>query len=320
MASLGPMTHPPIEPFRQGMLAVADGNEIYWEASGNSDGKPVLYLHGGPGSGLGPGGYRRRADPRKHLIVGIDQRGCGRSRPLVTDALHELHCNSTAALIADIEAVREHLAIDRWLVTGVSWGSTLALAYAQAHPERLTEIVLVAVTSTSREEVDWITEGVGRIFPEAWARFEAKSSRRPGERVVEAYARRIRTGDAADRQLAIDAWDEWESVHISLDPHWQPGPLHDDGTERAVFATLVTHYWANDAFLHGPDRVLERMERIAHVPAVLIHGRRDVSGPAITPWRLHQRWPASRLHIVEHEGHGGPDSMAEMTRATDALA
>lgn len=314
------MTHPPIDAFGSGLLAVSDDNEIYWETSGNPDGKPVLYLHGGPGGGLGPGGYRRRADPQLHLIVGIDQRGCGRSRPLVTDALEQLPVNTTAKLIEDIEAVREHLGIDRWLVTGVSWGSTLALAYAQAHPERVTEIVLVAVTTTSREEVDWITEGVGRIFPEAWARFEAASRRRPGERVVEAYARRLADGDADDRARAADAWDEWESVHVSLDPLRQPGPLHEDPTQRAIFATLVTHYWAHDAFLHGPARILQRVERIAHIPAVLIHGRHDVSGPAITPWLLHKRWPASRLYIVEHEGHGGPDSMDEMARATDAFA
>jgi proline iminopeptidase len=302
------------------MLAVAGVNEIYWEMSGNPDGKPVLYLHGGPGGGLGLGGYRRRADPQRHLIIGIDQRGCGRSRPLVIDALERLSENTTAALIEDIEAVREHLGIQRWLVTGVSWGSTLTLAYAQAHPERVTEIVLVAVTTTSREEVDWITEGVGRVFPEAWERFEAASKRRPGERVVEAYARRLAGGDAADRARAADAWDAWESMHVSLDPLWQPSPLHADPAERAVFATLVTHYWANDAFLPGPKRILGRVDRIAHIPAVLIHGRHDISGPVITPWRLHKGWPASRLDVIENEGHGGPESMQEMTRATDAFA
>jgi proline iminopeptidase len=302
------------------MLAVAGDNEIYWEMSGNPDGKPVLYLHGGPGGGLGLGGYRRRADPQRHLIIGIDQRGCGRSRPLVIDALERLSENTTAALIEDIEAVREHLGIQRWLVTGVSWGSTLTLAYAQAHPERVTEIVLVAVTTTSREEVDWITEGVGRVFPEAWERFEAASKRRPGERVVEAYARRLAGGDAADRARAADAWDAWESMHVSLDPLWQPSPLHADPAERAVFATLVTHYWANDAFLPGPKRILGRVDRIAHIPAVLIHGRHDISGPVITPWRLHKGWPASRLDVIENEGHGGPESMQEMTRATDAFA
>lgn len=301
------------------MLKVRGGDEIYWEASGNPDGKPLLYLHGGPGSGLGSGSYRQRADPRRHLIVGIDQRGCGRSRPLVTDSLQRLSLNTTQTLIEDIDAVREYLGIERWLVSGASWGATLALAYAQAHPRRVSEIVLAAVTTTSREEIDWITEGVRRFFPEAWARFEAASQRHPGERIVEAYARRLATGAEADRIRAADAWDSWESAHVSLDPNYQPGPLHPDTADRLVTATLVTHYWANDAFLHGSQSILERVPRIAHIPAVLIHCRRDISSPAITPWRLHQRWPASRLYIIEHEGHAGPDAMAEMTAATGAF-
>ena len=314
------MTHPPIEPFRHGWLAVGDGNEIYWELSGNPNGKPLIYFHGGPGSGLGSGGYRRNADPALHLIVGLDQRGCGRSRPSVIDDLDRLPRNITAALIDDAEAVRIFLGIDRWLVTGVSWGSTLALAYAHTHPERVTEVVLVAVTTTSRDEVDWITEGVGRVFPEAWARFEAASGRHSGERVVEAFARRLASGDAEDRAQAADDWDDWESAHMSLNTWLGPGRLHDDATERATFATLVTHYWSHDAFLPGSEEILAHVDRIKHIPAVLIHGRLDISGPVITAWRLHQLWPASRLHVVEHEGHGGPDSMAEMCRSIDAFA
>jgi proline iminopeptidase len=306
------MLHPLLEPFAHGLLRVADGSAIYWETSGNPEGKPALYLHGGPGSGLGPGGYRRRYDPQRHLIVGIDQRGCGRSRPLVIDSVDRLNRNNTQTLIGDIEEVRTHLGIDRWLVSGVSWGTTLALAYAQAQPTRVTELVLVAVTTTSREEVDWITETVGRIFPEAWHRFEQASARRPGERVVEAYARRLAGGDLGDRAQAADAWDQWESVHVSLDPLWTPGALHENPIQRAIFATLVTHYWANDAFLTGGNEVLSRMAAISHIPAVLIHGRHDVSGPAITAWRLHEQWPSSRLVIIESEGHGGPKAMNEM--------
>src|SRR5690242_12665640 len=187
--------YPPIEPLDCGHLRVSDGNEIYWEVSGNPAGKPALYLHGGPGSGLHTGSYRRRFDPRRYRIVGIDQRGCGRSRPLVTEDLGRLPHNTTQTLIEDIEAVRRHLGIERWLLSGASWGTTLALAYAQAHPDRVSELVLVAVTTTSRDEIDWITEGVGRIFPEAWQRFERESGRHSGERIVEAYARRLATGD-----------------------------------------------------------------------------------------------------------------------------
>jgi proline iminopeptidase len=313
--------HPTLEPFAHGFLPVAHDNDIYWETSGNPHGEPLIYLHGGPGSGLGAGGYRRRADPSRYLIVGIDQRGCGRSRPLVTDDLGKLRYNTTQALIDDIEAVREHLGVERWVLHGVSWGSTLALAYAQAHPERVRAIVLVAVTTTSRDEVEWITDGVGRIFPEAWQRFADASARRSDERVVDAYARRLANpkADPDDRERAAADWDEWESQHIRLDPLWTPDARHEDSVVRRVFATLVTHYWSHDAFLVGPDAIANRVERIAHIPGTLIHGRHDVSGPVITAWRLHQRWSASRLIVIESEGHGGAESMAEMARATDAL-
>lgn len=314
------MAYPPIDPFNAGFLSVADGNDIYWEISGNPDGKPALYLHGGPGSALGLGGYRRHFDPKKYRIIGIDQRGCGRSRPLVTDALRELPRNTTQSLIEDIEALRRHLDIERWLVSGVSWGTTLALAYAQAHPDRISELVLVAVTTTSREEIDWITEGVGRIFPEAWQRFDQASGRRPGERVVEGYARRLTTGDRADRLLAARAWNDWESIHVSLDPNWSPIDQHFDEEQGLAFATLVTHYWSHDGFLLDGKEILRHVSTIGHIPTVLIHGRRDISGPAITAWRLHQLWPASRLCIVESEGHGGPLSMEEMRIALSSFA
>jgi proline iminopeptidase len=299
---------PPIEPFAHGWVTNPQGDRIYWETSGNPAGKPALYLHGGPGSGLGQGGYRRRFDPEKYLLVGIDQRGCGRSTPLVIDALDRLASNTTQGLIADIERVREQLAIERWLVSGVSWGSTLALAYALAQPSRVTEIVLAAVTTTGRAEVDWLTETVGRLFPEAWESFEQASHRSPGERVVEAYARVLAdtTVPPAVRARAADAWDAWESTHVSLGPDAGPGPLHPDPVIRQVFATLVTHYWANDGFLPGDRAILARVAELAHIPAVFIHGRRDISSPVITAWELHRRWPASRLIVVEEEGHGGP--------------
>jgi proline iminopeptidase len=329
--------HPPVEPFETGMLARPDGNEIYWETSGNPAGIPAMYLHGGPGSGLGAGGY---------FVVGIDQRGCGRSRPLVTDDLDALGTNTTAALLADIEAVRTHLGIETWVVSGVSWGTTLALAYALEHPKRVRGLVLVAVTTTSRDEVEWITETVGRLFPEAWQQFERESGRRGGERIVDAYARRLATTDsgdtgdtdtdsgdsdsgasalaadasiAADREAAAASWDRWESTHVSLDPNWVPGPSSRDPQDQSVFATLVTHYWAHNAFLPEGQHILDRVDEIAHIPAVLIHGRHDVSGPVITPWRLHQAWPASRLVIVESEGHGGPLSMQHMCDALDEI-
>ena len=310
------MSHPPLEPFATGHIASSGGNQIYWETSGNRAGKPVLYLHGGPGSGLGSGGYRRNYDPQRHLIVGIDQRGCGRSRPRAGSALAALGTNTTQGLLDDIEAVREHLGINCWLVSGVSWGTTLALAYAQAHPDRVSELVMMAVTTTSREEVQWITEGVGTIFPEAWSAFEGASKRRPHERVVEAYARRLAGADPADRIRAAADWNAWEDIHVSLDPNWRPS-RRPGGAHGQDFATLVTHYWARDGFLTKGREILANLPAIAHIPTTLIHGRHDVSGPAVTANRVHQGIPNSVLTIVESEGHGGPLMAEAMCAAAD---
>jgi proline iminopeptidase len=293
---------------------------IYWEATGDPAGIPVLYLHGGPGGSLGQAGYRKRHDQKRFRIVGLDQRGCGRSTPAAQDALDLLSMNTTPALIEDIEAVRKYLGIDQWIVTGVSWGSTLALAYALEHPSRVLGIALVAVTTTSREEVQWITEGVGRVFPEAWAAFSEAAKAAPGERPVEAYARRLAGPDREDARQAALAWDRWESPHISLDPNWQPGPQFDDERERMTFALLVTHYWANDGFLVDGLEILPRIHELNGVPGYLIHGRRDISGPVVTAWQLHQRWESSELVVIEDEGHGGPASMAALTQAVEDIA
>jgi proline iminopeptidase len=233
---------PPIEPFASGLLPVGDGNEIYWEACGNPSGKPVLYLHGGPGGGM-MSGYRRRCDPEQFLIVGFEQRGCGRSRPLVTDPSSNLATNTTPALISDIEVLRSHLGVERWLLTGVSWGTTLALAYAQAHPEHVSEIVLFAVTTTSPAEVEWITETIGQVFPREWERFEAESRRAPGQRVIDAYYELTTHVDPAVRARAARAWCDWEDVHVSLDPRHASDPRYRDADFRLLFATLVIHYW-----------------------------------------------------------------------------
>lgn len=299
------MTYLQYEPFAKGLLAVSNGNKVYWETSGNPQGKPALYLHGGPRSGLRSGRYRHQFDPEKYLIIGLDQRGCGRSLPLAVDDLDQLHLNTTQTLIEDIEAVRNHLCINTWLIAGSSWGVTLALAYAQAHPDKVTESTLVAVTTTSRKEVNWITAGVGCLFPEEWENFDKASSRREGERIVEAYARRLANGSLKERLQAAQDWNAWESTHISLDPNFTPIESRFDDLQGLTFATLVTHYWANDGFLRNGTEILARMETIAHIPAVLICGRRDFSGPAITTWELHKAWPASRLRILETEGHGG---------------
>jgi proline iminopeptidase len=293
---------------------------IYWETAGDPAGVPVLYLHGGPGGSLGKGGYRKRHDPDRFWTVGLDQRGCGKSTPTVQDDLGLLPENTTQALIGDIEAVREHLGIEKWIVTGVSWGSTLALAYALKYPDRVLGIALVAVTTTSRDEVQWITEGVGRIFPEAWNEFAKAAKAKPGERLVAAYARRLAGVDRGDARQAALAWACWESTHIALDPDWQPGEMFEDDRERMTFALLVTHYWSNDGFLTGGQEIMLRIHELEGIPGYLIHGRRDVSGPVVTPWRLHQRWHSSRLVVVESEGHGGPESMAALTQVVEEIA
>ena len=307
---------PPIEPFAFGHLQVAGSNELYWETSGNPSGKPALYLHGGPGSGLGSG-YRRWFDPSDYFIISFDQRGCGRSRPLVTDPSADLASNTTHALVSDIEALREHLGVEQWLVTGVSWGTTLAQAYAQAHPSRVTELVLFAVTSTSAEEVEWITESMGRVFPREWDVFEAASHRKPGQRLIDAYYELLTHSDTSVREEAARAWCAWEDAHVSLDPRHTHATRYDDPVFRQVFATLVVHYWKHAAFI---PPLLDGVERVAQLPAVLIHGRLDVSGPLVTAWRLHKAWPKSELIVVDHEGHGGDAMVQEVIRAIARFA
>ncbi|WP_285534916.1 alpha/beta hydrolase [Brucella sp. NBRC 12950] len=199
-------------------------------------------------------------------------------------------------------------------------GATLALAYAQAHPDRVTELALVAVTTTSRKEVNWITEGVGSHFREEWEKFEKASKRCECQRVVEAYARRLANGSLEERLQAAEDWNAWESTHIALDPNWTPIESRFDDLQGLAFATLVTHYWANDGFLRNGSEILANMARIENIPVILICGRRDFSGPAITAWNLHKSWSASRLRIMETEGHGGPLSTNEMRMALDGFA
>lgn len=304
---------PPIEPFASGYLRVGDGNDLYWEASGSSEGKPALHLHGGPGGGVMTG-YRRRFDPDRFLIVSFEQRGCGRSRPLVTDPAADLDSNTTPALVRDIEALRVHFGVERWLVTGLSWGTTLALAYAQAHPDRVSELILAAVTTTSASEVESITEAMGRVFPREWDRFEVAAQRKPGQRLIDAYYDLITHPDPAVRDQAARDWCAWEDTHVSLDPAYLPNPHYDDPQYRQVFAALGIHYWKHAGFA-GEGGLLGGMDRIADIPGVLIHGRLDVSSPLETAWRLHKAWPKSELIVVADEGHGGDAMIDELIRA-----
>ena len=299
---------PAIEPFSSGMLNRDQGHQIYWECCGNPNGRPALYLHGGPGSGCTPG-QRRFFDPEIFRVVLFDQRGSGRSRPLASDPDADLSANTTGHLISDIEALREYHHVERWTVLGMSWGTTLGLAYAEAHPDRVTGLVLAFVTNTSRREVKWITEDVGRIFPREWDRFAAAvpSSLRDIP-LVDAYAQLLFDPDPTVQEHAAREWCLWEEAHVSLTPGHRPNPRYQDPDFRLRFARLVTHYWRHAAFLDD-NQLLENAHRLSRIPGVLIHGRYDVSSPLEIAWRLSQRWPASQLRVLEDAGHGGGDSV-----------
>lgn len=295
---------PATDPYDSGMLDVGDGHRLYWECCGNPDGRPALYLHGGPGSGCTPA-ERRLFDPDAYRVVLFDQRAAGRSRPRASEPDADLSTNTTAHLIADIEALREHHGAESWTILGLSWGSTLGLAYAQTHPERVNALVLALVTTTSRREVEWITHDVGRIFPQQWDRFAAAV---PDELrhlpLVDAYATLLFDSDAAVREHAVREWCAWEDAHVSLTPGHRPNPRYEDPKFRLRFARLVTHYWRNAAFLED-DQLVRDAATLDGIPGVLIHGRYDVSSPLETAWRLSRRWAASRLHVIDDAGHGG---------------
>lgn len=308
--------YPPVEPFGSAMLDVGDGYRLYVESVGSPTGTPAVYLHGGPGSGSTPSA-RRYFDPRRYRAVLFDQRGCGRSRPLASEPGAELSTNTTEHLVDDLEEVREHLGIDRWVVVGVSWGVTLALVYAQAHPERVSAMVLGAITTGSRREVEWITRDMGRLFPAEWEAF--RSLVPPAERdgdLAAAYARLLAEPDDAVREAAAAAWCAWEDTHVSLAPGWRPDTRYEDPAFRMTFARLVTHYWSHGCFL-SEGEILDHMDSLATIPAVLVHGRHDVSGPLDTAWALHRRWPTSRLVVVEDAGHGGGGFTDALVAALD---
>lgn len=311
--------HPDVEPYESGHLDVSDGNSLYWETVGNPTGLPVVYLHGGPGSGCTLGG-RRYFDPAVFRAVLFDQRGCGRSTPRVDDPSVDLSTNTTENLIADIERLRNHLGIDGWIVAGVSWGVTLGLAYAQAHPDRVLGMALGAITSGSAKEIDWITRDMRRVFPREWERFieTVPENERDGN-IAAAYARLLAHPDRHVREHAALRWCEWEDTHVSLMPGWVPQPRYQDPVFRMVFARLVTHYWGHDCFL--VDQTLyDGMGELADVPAVLVHGKYDVSGPLDTAWELHRRWAGSRLVVVDDAGHGGGGFTRHFVDAINSFA
>lgn len=305
-----------VTPYDAGMLDVGDGHQLYWEACGNPDGKPAVVLHGGPGSGCTPW-YRRWFDPDLFKIVLFDQRNCGRSRPHAGESVVDLSTNTTQDLIADIERLRAHLRIDRWLVAGISWGTTLALAYAQKHPERVSEMVLNSVVTTTRAEVQWLTRAMGRVFPQQWEHFRdgVGEQERDGD-LAAAYSRLLHDGDPGVRHRAAAAWCAWEDTHVATYPGHQPNPRYQDPGFRLCFARIVTHYFSHAGFLDD-GALLANASRLTGIPGVLIHGRLDISGPPDIAWQLHRSWPDSELVLLD-VGHGA--TLDAVLDATQGLA
>lgn len=307
--------YPAVEPYESGLLEVGDGHTLYWETVGNPVGTPAVYLHGGPGSGSTPRA-RRNFEPGAYRAVLFDQRGCGRSRPLASDPNADLSTNTTTHLVGDIERLRKHLGIDRWVVVGVSWGVTLALVYAQAHPDRVIAMVLAAVTAGTRRETDWITRDMGRVFPREWDAFAAAvpTAERGGD-LSAAYARLLADPDPSVREGAARAWCAWEDTHVSLMPGWTPNPQYADPAFRMVSTRLVR---SHGCFL-ADGQVLAGMTRLTGIPATMIHGRYDISSPLDTPWALHRAWPGSRLIVLDDAGHGGGSFASELITALNSL-
>jgi proline iminopeptidase len=307
--------YPPTEPHDHGMLDVGDGNLVYWETRGNPDGKPAAIVHGGPGSGL-EGSTGRSFDPDRYRIVIFDQRGCGRSTPHASDPATDMSVNTTEHLLADMERLRDHLGIERWLLFGGSWGSTLILAYAERHPERVSEIVIPSVTTCRRSEIDWLYRGVGRFFPEAWERFRAGApeAERDGD-LLAAYARLMDSSDADVRNKAAADWLAWEDAVISQEPHGTPNAYSDrPPAAQLAFVRICAHYFSEGAWLEE-GALLRDAHRLAGIPGVLIHGRLDMGSPLGTAWELARAWPDARLVVVDDSGHTGSKTMNDEVRA-----
>ncbi|MEU1149374.1 prolyl aminopeptidase [Streptomyces sp. NPDC005863] len=309
---------PPIEPYASGMLDVGDGNLVHWETSGHPGGKPALVVHDGPGAGTRPE-QRRLFDPDRYRIVLLDQRGAGRSTPSAANPATAMRHNKTWTLVDDVERLREHLGIEQWLLYAEGWGSTLALAYAQTHPERVTEIVLSRVTTSRRAETDWTYRGLNRFFPGQWQEFLAAVDAGPYDDVVRAYERHTQDAYPAVRERAVRAWGRWhDTVHTAGGT--QPGvaalgELPFD--KQTAVARTCARYHANGAWT-GEGALIRDAAKLAGIPGILIHGRLDLAHPPVTAWELAQEWPGAELRIVD--GPGAPASDASLALAAEAIA
>ena len=315
-ARLEKILYPATEPFASGYLDVGSGHEIYYEQVGVPDGEPIVFLHGGPGGG-GDVTARRFFDPTRHRAVLFDQRGAGRSRPLAS-----LRDNTTWHLVADTEQLRRHLGIERWLVFGGSWGSTLALSYAQAHPEVVSGLVLRGIFLLRRSELLWFyQQGASELFPERWQEFIAPID--PAERgdLLAAYHRGLNSGQPAREQELARRWSVWEGATSSLlaDPEREHAFAQDNFS--IALAKIETHYFVNRGFFESEEQLLAGVDRLRGIPAVIVQGRYDVVCPAVTAFELAQHWPEAELRIVADAGHSAfePGIAAELIAATERL-
>lgn len=312
-----PDLYPPIAPYHSNFLQVSELHRIYYEEAGNPDGQPVIFLHGGPGGGINPV-YRQYFNPRLWRIVLFDQRGCGQSTPHA-----ELRENTTWDLVADIETIRQTLGIDRWVVFGGSWGSTLALAYSQTHPDRCRGIILRGIFLLRQKELHWFyQEGTSYLFPDAWERYLAPIPPEERHDLLQAYYRRLTSPDLAVRQSAAKAWSVWEASTSKLLP--DENLMAQFGTTEFAdaFARIECHYFVNQGFFETEDQLLRQVDRIRHIPAVIVQGRYDVVCPMISAWELHQVWPEAEFIVVPDAGHSmtEPGIRSALIAATDRLA
>ncbi|GAA2047070.1 prolyl aminopeptidase [Catenulispora yoronensis] len=305
-------------PYATGFLDTGDGNRIYYEKLGNPDGKPAVNLHGGPGSGslVGP---TRGWDPETWHVIRFDQRGCGRSTPHASDPATDMSLNTTPHLIADIELLREHLGIERWLVKGGSWGATLSLAYAEQHPERVSEMIIPAVTMTRPEETDWLYRGVGRFFPEALDRFQKHVPEDERDDLLAAYARLLASPDRAVQEAAAAEWVRWEDTVVSLEPQNTSGDHYSSRIDdaRLAFVRICAHYFSNNAWLED-GQILRDIHKLHGIPAALVHGRHDLGSPLYTAWQIAQAWPDATLYVIEDSGHTGSQEMSRILNQVTA--
>jgi proline iminopeptidase len=308
---------PEIEPYRSDMLAVSGGHRIYFEECGNPQGRPVLMVHGGPGGGSNPT-MRRYHDPARYRIVLFDQRGCGRSTPYAS-----LDANTTWDLVADMEAIRAHLGIERWQLCGGSWGSTLALAYAETHPGRVSELILRGVFLLRRAELEWFyQEGCSWIFPDAFEQFLQPIP--PEERgdMITAYHRRLTGPDEVAQRAAARAWSAWEGTTLSL--YEDPSRVSRFREDRyaLAFARIEAHYFVNAGFFDCDGQLLRDAAKIRHIPGVIVHGRYDVITPMRNAWDLKRAWPEADLRIVPDAGHAmtEPGIVHEIVAAAEHFA